>query len=360
MNRKKFRATAAVIAVLLLSNCDFSNEYIKVKNSEPFNDESFKETQFLSHTVVDDDFIGNPVRMTKIDSLLYVVDASTDSIIHLFDVKNNIYKGLFIGRGVGPNELLTADYVHSSADRQSVWIYDITGRQWAQYDMNHPRKAFVHEKIRFPKDIPGTLYVDKPVWISDSLFVCLDFNSHRERFYILDKQLNHITPVYNPCFSFRGNAPSFILNDIFSTLLDVKPDKTKIVLAGRYFNCIEIYNTDGSLFKVIRGPDENSGFQYDRERSLSRGAVIKSPESKRAYLCLKTTNTRIYTLFSGKEKQDPSGYSQSNIIYSFDLNGNPLIKYMLDCQVSSFDIDETERKMYAIQEPEKYIISFDM
>jgi hypothetical protein len=363
MKKKYFNCFLGIILLPVLANCDFSDNYIEVDNCESFNDKSFKETHYLSHAVVNDDFIGNPVRISKIDSLLYVVDVSTDSIIHLFDIKNDIYKGLTIGRGGGPNELLTASYVHPSIDNKSVWIYDITARQWMQYDteeLYQSKKSVVIEKIRFSKENLGALYVQEPIWISDSLFICVNMNSYQERFYIFNKSLSHIAPIYNPCFSFDEEAPAFILNDIFSTLPDVKPDKTKIVLAGRYFDCIEIYNADGSLFKIIKGPEKYFNFKYDRDRSMNQGAMIKSPDSKRAYICLKSTNNRIYVLYSGKEKQDPSNYSCSNIIYSFDWDGNPLMKYVLDCQVASFDIDEATQKIFAIQEPEKYIISFDM
>ena len=57
--------------------------------------------------IVDDDFSGNPTRLTQIDTLLYVVDASLDTLVHKFDIKNGIYIGLGISKGNGPNELLS-------------------------------------------------------------------------------------------------------------------------------------------------------------------------------------------------------------------------------------------------------------
>jgi hypothetical protein len=87
---------------------------------------------------------------------------------------------------------------------------------------------------------------------------------------------------------------------------------------------------------------------------------LKSPESKWAYLCLKSTNDRIYALYSGKEKQHPSNYSNAHILYSFDWNGNPLIKYVLDCDISSFDVDAEDKVVFAIQEENKSIISFSL
>ncbi|MDR1116533.1 MAG: hypothetical protein LBL33_10410, partial [Tannerella sp.] len=39
--------------------------------------------------IVNDTFIGKPTRLTQIDTLLYVIDASLDSLVHKFDIKNN-------------------------------------------------------------------------------------------------------------------------------------------------------------------------------------------------------------------------------------------------------------------------------
>ncbi|MDR2139627.1 MAG: TolB-like 6-bladed beta-propeller domain-containing protein [Tannerella sp.] len=344
---------------ILLAGCD-SNEYIEIKDAVIFNDKSFKEVKMLSHTDIDTEFIGNPVRMTKVDTFLYIVDSSIDSVVHLFDVKNNLYRGLMVGRGTGPNELLSSGYVHPSPDNQFVWLYDITGRQWVKYGKANVGKISVMtEKIRFVKDTFATMTVEDPVWISDSLFVCVNLNSFKERFYFFDRQLKH-KPVYNPRFSFKKNAPDFVLNEMFSILLNVKPDKSKIVLGGRYFDCLEVYHSSGILSTLTKGPEKGFNFNYDRQRSYARGAMIKSPETRRAYLCLKSTDERIYALYSGKEKQDVSNYSNSDVVFTFDWEGKPLTKYVLDCQIISFDVDENNKKIYAIREPEKSIIYFDL
>jgi hypothetical protein len=361
----KLKIFFSIIAFLLfIFACDkFSSGYIEIKDFEQFEDQSFKNIQHLSHKVFDDEFIGNPVRITKADSLLYVVDASTDSIVHLFNIDKKTYNGTVIGRGVGPDELLSVSNVTLSIDNKSIWAYDITGRKWVQFDREHlyqTNESIVIDKVHFSKNQFNNSYLDEPEWISDSTFICLDINSYRNRFLIFNKQLETVLSVQNQRFSFNEDYPLFILNDMFSTKMDMKPDKTQVVLAGRYLDCIEIYNIDGTLTKLLKGPETGFHFKYNQEQSLNRGALIKSRESKRAYIGLKTTNKGIYALYSGKEKQDTSGYSCSNIIYSFDWEGNPLKKYILDCQIIAFDIDETGGEIFAIKEPDRYIVSFDL
>ena len=342
-----------LLSIFSLFGCQ--TDLIEITNADLFNDKSFKNVQSLTSIIVDDDFIGNPARLTQIDTLLYVVDASLDTLVHKFDIKNGIYKGLGISKGNGPNELLSVGTVTPSIDKNSVWAHDIMSRQWKQYDRE---LNTLIDKISFVQTLNDNVHVNEPQWISDNLFVCGNFNSYRERFYVINRDLTDITPVFNPQFSFRDNVPPFLMNDIFSTLIDVSPDRKKVVLAGRYLDCIEIYNSDGSLAKLIKGPEKDFNFRYDESGSLTRGAMIKSPESRRAYIWLSCTDDRIYALYSGKERKDSTNYSTSNIIYTFDWDGTPLVKYELDCRIFSFDVDTSTQTIYAAQDPDSYIVSF--
>jgi hypothetical protein len=345
-----------LLSIFLLSGCQ-SNDLIKITDAYLFNDKSFQNVQYLAGNIVNDTFVGKPTRLTQIDTTLYVADAALDSLVHKFDVKNNRYKGLGISRGNGSSELLSVGHVTPSIDRNSVWAHDITSQQWHQYDKE---LNTLIDKMQFSIDTINNIYINEPQWISDNLFVCVNSLSHKERFYIVNRYLTEFKPVFNPQFSFDDNYPPFLMNDIFSSLIHVRPDKKKIVLAGRYLDCIEIYNADGSLTKLLKGPEKNFEFKYDKGRSFGNGVLVKSAESRRAYICLRTTNDRIYALYSGKERRDSSHYSTSNIIYTFDWEGNLLKKYVLDCHIDSFDVDESTQTIYAIQYTDSYIVSFNL
>ncbi|MDR1338840.1 MAG: hypothetical protein LBK58_02115, partial [Prevotellaceae bacterium] len=121
-----------LLSILLLSGCQ-STDLIKITDACLFNDKSFQNVQYLTSNIVDDTFVGKPTHLMQIDTLLYVSEFTLDSLVHKFDVKNNLYRGLAIGRGNGPDELLSAG-ITPSADKNSVWAHDITSRQWHQYD----------------------------------------------------------------------------------------------------------------------------------------------------------------------------------------------------------------------------------
>jgi hypothetical protein len=83
-------------------------------------------------------------------------------------------------------------------------------------------------------------------------------------------------------------------------------------------------------------------------------------ETRRAYLDIKTTNNRIYAQYSGKKRGNSSSYSYSDLIYTFDWEGNPLERYELDCIIGGFDVDAAGQTIYAIKKDDFSIIRFDI
>lgn len=352
-----------ICSIFLFSACRKLNEYITVKNITTFTDGSFKSVKKVSHKVLNDDFIGDPVRISLINTFLFAVDSKTDTIVHVFSIINDNYIGPIIPRGIGPNELLSVGMIEPSIEKNKFWSYDLTNKLWIENHLDSivVSKCLIPTKsIRIPQDLPQDIYIDNPVWISDSLFVCSNLNNYRDRYMIFDKQSKLVSSISNPNFIFHEDIPDGILCDIFSTIFDVKPDKSKIALAGRYFDCLEIYNIDGSFQCHLKGPNEKSEVVFNKEKSLNRGVMIKSPETKKIYICIKVSDNKIYALYSGKDRKDPADYNYSNIIYTFDWNGMPLDKIILDTEIGTFDIDEENKKIYAIMKPDNCVIEFDL
>ena len=80
-------------SIISLCGCQ-PDDLIKITDAYLFNDKSFQQVLYLTAHTVNDDFVVNPVRLTQIDTILYMTDASLDPIVHKFDIKNCIYKGL--------------------------------------------------------------------------------------------------------------------------------------------------------------------------------------------------------------------------------------------------------------------------
>lgn len=338
------------------------SELVEIKNVTYFSDNSFKNKISSTHQVFNDSFIGYPVRVNLIDSLLFVADMKTDSVLHLFSANSKNHIGLFIPRGNGPAELLSCADITRSNNPGYFWAFDITSRKWIEYNINNlitNNRGKYNSIIDFNKIKSDFTGINQPEWLSDSTFIFNSLFKYNERFFILDKNLNLKKAVYNPSIKVNNKFPENILGDIFSSFISVKPDKSKIATVGRYLDLIEIYDANGNLLNMLKGPDKDFDFKFDIENSLQQGAMLKLPETKRAYTGIKTTNNYIYLLYSGKERKDPNNYSYSTVIYTVNWNGEPIKKYELDVPVSSFEIDEEKNIIYALHQ-DAYVITYTM
>ena len=316
----------------------------------------------LQENVLINDFPGNPARMTLMDSLLLIVDTGGEQLIHVCRPESKSYLGMAGHRGRGPRELLSVGNVYSSSDGNYFWCYDITSRVWMRCDyaaLAEDLSFAPDRKIEFRK---GAFVINEPQWVGDSLFVFSDLKKYKERFIMCrSTDMSDVQPVYNGNMKFKPEFPDAVLSDIFSTRMSVKPDRSKIALAGRYVDVIEIYDTLGNGLGLLKGPEKSLSVKFDKKRSAAENLFLKSPETKRAYLQIKSTDRYIYLLYSGKEKQDESNYSSGNLFYVLDWQGQPVARYDLENPVLDFAVDEKNGILYGIQDiPIPRIVSFSM
>lgn len=349
------------ISITICASCRDSNEYISINNPTEFTESSFPSDQDLCHKIHNDEFIGNPVRLTRIDTLLFAVDSKTDTIIHVLSTNNNNYVCNIIPRGAGPGELLSVGLVRQGNISDKFWAYDITRKLWQEGNLDPLSLRYVpNRSLHFTNTVFDKYEIEDPTWISNHSFICTSLINYQERFMIFNDENKLIQSVQNPYLIFNDKITGGILSEMSSTLSDVKPDKSKLVLVGIYLNYIEIYNLDENKIEHhLRGP-KNSNPVFDENRSSSLNTMVKSNNTVKTFLCVRCSDEKIYALYSGRERNDPSGYTNSNIIYSFKWDGTPLARYKLDTDISSFDIDEANSMIYAIKYPENSIISFQI
>ncbi|MEG0889888.1 MULTISPECIES: BF3164 family lipoprotein [Bacteroides] len=349
---------------LILTSCwnTTSNSLIEIDDIDySFTDKEFANVKEIRSTLLNDSMVHRPVRIALHDSVLFSVDAaySDGFIVRVFSADNGAYQGSLFHRGNGPNEVLSVDDITFSNDY--FWAYDITSQKWIGNDFGDifNKKANTDKRVVDFKSL-SYMGVNDPQWIQKG-FVANNLFQYKERFSFYTSKGKIINSVFNPKFHFKESFPPAVLSDIFSTHLTVTPDQKKMILVGRYLDVIEIYNTDGQLIKLLKGPKENLDFKFDEEKSMQNSVLIKSPESSRAYLKVRATQERIYALYSGKEKRDKEHYSYSKNLYVFSMEGEPIVKYSLDVPIIDFVVDEARHKIFAVAgSPESELVSFAM
>jgi len=357
-----------IIFTLFLFSCSNKNtlqsDFIDIKNYTLFTEETPVQEISLKSKIFNNDFLQNPVRLGLMDTILFSLNASygSDSLLCCFSTKSQqLIKNLY-PKGNGPMELLSASNFSSSTDLKYFWIYDITRQIWFGRNIKHINSkisdiSIKEEVITLNLRNDSLLGLENPIWFHEN-FIIQNLLKYKERFLIFNSQGKLIQTIINPNLQFKKEFDEKILADIFSTRLCVTPDHSKIILAGRYLDLIEIYNVKGELQKMIKGPNKDFNFQFDTKRSIERSVLIKSPDSKRAYLSVKATTNKIYALYSGKTKKDEENYSYSKKMYVFSIEGELLTKYTLDVPIIDFVIDDKNKKLYAIS-IDANIVSFN-
>lgn len=352
-----------VLFLVILIGCNpINNEYIKINNALIVDDASFKNSRRLSSEIFNDSFISAPVRLSLIDSILFAVDPinKSDSLVRLFSTINRNYYGAYLIRGNGRNEVLSVDRINKSIKDETLWVFDLTANKWLGYNSQNIFNNGLKEadSIIYFNEI-SLNNIHNPLWTTDGI-LAPELNKYEERFLIYTDS-NQVKRVKNNQLEFDNRLSDAVLSDIFSRHICYNKKGKKVILASKYINMIEIFSENGEIEKTIICPNSNMEIKFDKERSMQNGAFFKSPETRRSFLKVVSSLDKIYALYSGKLKENSNNYSFSNIVYVFDLSGNPIEKIVLEDDTSDIEVDSNNNFLYAIKSnPEPVIIYYKL
>ena len=334
------------------------NEFVDIDITENacFTEQAFGTPVLLTSEIFNDSIIHNSRSLTLLDSCLFTIDisTSTDTLVRYYSLPDRKYKGFVYLKGQGPLEVLSPSSVHPSCDKSSFWIYDTAKRNFMGRllsSLSEDREDVCEQGCESISLNKSAYYgVEDVFWMDEKRILLSDFYHYKERFFIMDTCTYKMQAVVNPYLHVKDVYSPKILADILSTRKSITPNHSRVVLAGRYLDILEIYDEKGNLVKMLKGPEKNADFDFEKERSIANKILIKSRKTRRAYLAVKTTNDKIYALYSGKCKEDKEHYSYSKKLYVFSLDGKPLKKYLLDVPIIDFEIDEANRILYAVSD----------
>lgn len=337
----------------ILTGCNWVKEtdFVDICESNRFNDSSFEKIISLTARTFNDSIISNPVGLELNDSVLWVIDAaySSDTLVRCYSIKNRKYLGYSFLRGEGPSELLSVSDMDFSPDMSHYWTFDVTKQIWmGRSCLGRFNAMDENNSTRINLRDTALLGITHPKWLDSHRFVFTSLFRCKERFFICDSSTMVKNPVFNPSLKFKDELETPIMADIFSSHLCLDDARSRVILAGRYLDIIEIYDSNGKLLHLLKGPKEGFHFKFDYERSKSNGVLVKSPDSERAYLQVMANENHIYALYSGKKKSDKEHYSYSKCLYVFSLDGECELKYILDRPILDFVVDYQTQCIYAI------------
>ena len=249
----------------------------------------------------------------------------TDSIYHIYDLRNNALTGVFGVEGRGPGEYMGITML-APIPSSDIPVFDVNTNSIYWYGISE-------EGLPVPKGTTQAWYKDYMfdiAFMSDSLFVINPLSSATTEVMSLADSLPRKTRLYR--------NPDIDNPDLDPDLGYVYANESRIAQIYAYKKQIDFMDIDLNLIKKI-------AFEYKSPINLES----EDPDDiKRSYASAYFGKRYLYVMFWGTTKNERVAKSYGGAsLEVFDLDGNPVAKYHLDGMgPDCFSVDEETFTLY--------------
>lgn len=315
-------------------------------NEDLFSKESFKSRMDVRDgrpLLFDDLFLGQPKTITfHPDSFLVIEEMEAPRLIKILDLKNNKIQEL-IPRGRGPGEMLVAwgvkvideDIFLFCGQLSKVIILTMTNDRHFAID-----DEFYIEEKKSQRLIP----------MSHDKFVCLSAIGDEKRFSVLTGN-GEIIKKFGEYPSFINDNEVKANNDIFLSVIDVRPGGRLFVAVCMKSDLFEIYDLEAGLRRRFQGP---LGLKISVEaQSVGTGFMLKPQPHYTTYHHVIADKDEFWTAYIGYHFQNGKNQTLeeqcAKKLFCFDWQGTPLRMVILEYPAISFDIDWRNEVLYTLE-----------
>jgi len=310
------------------------------------NEPTFPREETLTPEFMPLQGVTNPIRVeVKHPFLILQNYTRTDSLFHIYDLRNNALKSAFGVTGRGPVEFVSSWLLHTQLS--NILINDSGKNLVSKYSINEEGEAILKETQQ-PSYIEG---VSNAAFINDSLFV-LDAQYMAPSLYLLSWQ----DELPRKTRQFRN--PDITDYYIDPDMGSVYANESRIALCYGYKKQIDFMDTDLNLVKSIK-------FKH----ASPSASTIDSEDGgdvKRTYIYGYFGKRYLYALFLGTSWNEHRGALShcGTSLEVFDLDGNPVIRYHLNgIRPTYFAVDEKDFTLYGAgggAEPEDHLVVYKL
>ncbi len=312
------------------------------------NDINSYEVKSIEISNICDSIIQSNYVLLVNDKLIFN-ELGPKGIFHAVNVNDDKYIGLFGDKGRGPGEMILPSTL-AKEDNSVLQVFDIQQRKVVLFNVDSlPNKnTFIKEFIL--KKLNGAF----AAFVLDEKAYSLNFIKADYRIYISDLEGNAIKGI-----GMLPDNDNKIPNNVFAEGHPARIQYNDNIIALSYTTTpwIQIFNKQKKLWVTVKGPEHFSSI-FDENKAKNNSALAYTKESKVAYTDIRITKKYVYALYSGKSIYDSN--FNDDIIYIFDLKGNPIKKLILDKGVLSFDVYK-DKYIYGLSFGEKnHLLKFEI
>lgn len=302
-----------------------------------------------ARTLYDGLALGVVTALTADSQLLYVGNGDADASILIFDAKSGTLLGRLGREGDGPGEYRYVSSIQplpGAHERQArgLVVFDGAARRLTRLHLPDPT-ARVDSLLTATINAGG--YITGLAVLPDSTLVGPGlFTSHRLARLRLDGTL---IDMLGPTPENPRDLPVPVLEHVYQSTLAARPDGSRLALATRFLNHIELYDANGTLLRVVSGPVPVAPVFHV---AMAGGApTMASDENLRfGYTGIAGGERYIYALFSGRRRGDypPSAATYADQLHVFDWDGNLARVVPLGRDISIIAVAPDEQTLYGI------------
>ncbi|HEX8391759.1 MAG TPA: BF3164 family lipoprotein [Longimicrobium sp.] len=279
-----------------------------------------------------------PTAVHRVGDLLVVTDRFMNPHISVFSATTGEVVRRAGRHGKGPGEFQDPSWlVRDAGPSDLLWAYDFSNRR---FSLLEPGKD---DMVTREVPLDAGVSLATPVWnasgvISNGLFpdytlVRLD-SAGRIRSRLAS----------DPPFTTKHIANATgrrLLNRSFMT---VNPSRTRLALSYQWKSRVDFFTIEGERIGSVAGPRHTTAtFRVAGDRFFWG----RDDENEMAYWQMDSTERYVYALFCGCK---PGLGNLPSMLHVYDWNGNFVAEFAFDRQVTSLDVSDDDRVVYATME----------
>lgn len=295
------------------------------------------------------DSILNPKRVLLKGSNLIVSNSGSGYLLHLIDPTTMNYKNGLGVMGNGPGEIAMGIWeLDSGLDDDSFWAYDLSGKKFYEFsfssDSNLASRTITQNESWF--------FGLSMHWKSRNEIISYLLRSS-DAFGVFDT-LGKRKELIRP-WSFEEEVDEqkgYVLAGLYQGPIEYHSKSKILGHAAIQFEYFELINLEDGTIKEFFGPT-NGELNYELDNQNGELNAFVAEETLKGYSDIFVGEQSIFLSYIGKTGQEEQELGlTSNMIFEFDLKGNPKSLFETDIPVRYLTVSETDRIIYGISNDE--------
>ena len=273
-----------------------------------------------------------PTRLAVVGGYLVVIDAASDSALHVLDRHTGRLVRSAGRRGKGPGEFSGAwSLSQDPSSDDAVWVYDLPLRRLTRVPLS--AQEDVRASARRLLRLTDGAVLTGPQWVAPDTILTLGFLLDA-RVALFDSIGHRTGGLGRPPFTAEAGQPA----QAAQALLAAHPDHRHYAISNRYVSRIELLDLAHGTMHDVAGPV-----------SVNTGPATVDLD-RFAYIDVAATATAVVALFSGRSRAEYEGDAGfGNRLHVFDWEGGFTGEYRLDADVLAIAVDEVGGFVYALR-----------